>query len=277
MLRVVHVRARSLPAATAVRCSACSRACGGGQTKTVKKTKKGKKAKDNGQARARCRRPATTPRTATTTPPTRRTRRRTTSRQGLRHPRGARRLPDPRGQGDQGASMPRRRSTTPTSAIRRATQLYAEALLAGGHGREALEVADQLIQLNPDEPSGHEKKGRALLLLEKNEEGLDELRKAVQLDPASATLSPVARHRAQQARQGRRGGARVPRRDQGVARRRGGARAARHGPARPAGVRRGQEAISTRRSSSIHATGARTSSSACSTTRQRSRPRRRPR
>ena len=66
--------------------------------------------------------------------------------------------------------------------------LYAEALLAAGKGKEALDVADQLIQLKgPDDPSGHEKKGRALILLEKTHEGVEELRQAVSLDSKSST------------------------------------------------------------------------------------------
>ena len=63
--------------------------------------------------------------------------------------------------------------------------LYADALLAAEDGAKALEVADQLIQMNGDDAAGHEKKGRALILLGK-EEGLEELRKAVHLD-GSAT------------------------------------------------------------------------------------------
>ncbi len=66
--------------------------------------------------------------------------------------------------------------------------LYAEALLAAGNGKDALDTADQLLQLKgQDDPSGHEKKGRALVLLEKTHEGVEELRQAVALDPKSAT------------------------------------------------------------------------------------------
>ena len=91
-----------------------------------------------------------------------------------------------------------------------------------------------MIQLNGEEPAGHEKKGRALILLEQ-ERGRP--RRAAQGRAARSderAYHMLARHRAQQARQGRRGRARVPRRDQGSARRRRGARAARHGAARPA-------------------------------------------
>ena len=66
--------------------------------------------------------------------------------------------------------------------------LYAEAQLAAGNGKEALDAADQLIQLKGnDDPAGHEKKGRALILLDKTHEGVEELRQAVTLDPKSAT------------------------------------------------------------------------------------------
>ncbi|MGE5183293.1 MAG: tetratricopeptide repeat protein [Acidobacteriota bacterium] len=66
--------------------------------------------------------------------------------------------------------------------------LLAEAQLAAGNGKEALDAADQLLQLKGnDDPAGHEKKGRALVLLEKTHEGVEELRQAVTLDPKSAT------------------------------------------------------------------------------------------
>jgi superkiller protein 3 len=70
----------------------------------------------------------------------------------------------------------------------RGYNLYAEALLSAGKGKEALDVADQLLQLKGDQdPAAHEKKGRALVLLEKNHEGIEELRQAVSLDSKSAT------------------------------------------------------------------------------------------
>lgn len=59
----------------------------------------------------------------------------------------------------------------------RGYNVYAEALLAGNRGSDALEVCDQLLQIK-DEPAAHEKRGRALLLLDRLEDGLDELRKA---------------------------------------------------------------------------------------------------
>jgi tetratricopeptide (TPR) repeat protein len=64
--------------------------------------------------------------------------------------------------------------------------LYAEALLAGQKGQEALDVSDQLIGLNGEAAVGYEKKGRALLLLDRNEEALDMLRKSVAMDSDNA-------------------------------------------------------------------------------------------
>ena len=108
-------------------------------------------------------------------------------------------------------------------------------------GQKALEVARAAsIDLDDKNPAGHEKKGRALILLGK-EEGLEELRKAVQLEPDNAAYNIVARQGAVRARQGRRGGARVPRRGEGRARERRRARLARHGAARPERVRRGED------------------------------------
>ena len=130
-------------------------------------------------------------------------------------------------------------------------ELYAEALLAGNKGQEALEVADQIIGLNAEDPSGHEKKGRALILLEKTDEGVDELRKAVQLDSEERDVPHLARLALHKLGEDQRGGARVPRRDQERPRRRRSARAARHGAARSERARRGEGATSTRRSSSI--------------------------
>jgi tetratricopeptide (TPR) repeat protein len=66
--------------------------------------------------------------------------------------------------------------------------LYADALLAAENGAKALEIADQLIQMNADDAAGHEKKGRAMILLGKDE-GLDELRKAVHLEPNNAAYN----------------------------------------------------------------------------------------
>jgi Flp pilus assembly protein TadD len=66
--------------------------------------------------------------------------------------------------------------------------LYADALLAAEDGPKALEVSDALIGLDDKNPEGHEKKGRALILLGK-EEGLEELRKAVHLDPQNASYN----------------------------------------------------------------------------------------
>jgi Flp pilus assembly protein TadD len=64
--------------------------------------------------------------------------------------------------------------------------LLADALHANNKGQEALEVTTQLTQLNGDDAGGHERRGRALLLLERAEDGIEELRKAVTLEPANA-------------------------------------------------------------------------------------------
>lgn len=63
--------------------------------------------------------------------------------------------------------------------------LYAEALLADENGVDALDVASKMLDINADDAEAHQMKGRALILLGK-EEGLEELRKAVHLD-GSAT------------------------------------------------------------------------------------------
>jgi tetratricopeptide (TPR) repeat protein len=65
--------------------------------------------------------------------------------------------------------------------------MYGEALLAANNGPEALKVADERLGLK-DEPEAHEQRGRALLLLDRLEEGLDELRKAKDGDPKSAAF-----------------------------------------------------------------------------------------
>ena len=63
--------------------------------------------------------------------------------------------------------------------------LYCDALLAAENGVEALDVATKMLEINNDDAEAHEKKGRALILLGK-EEGLEELRKAVHLDASAA-------------------------------------------------------------------------------------------
>jgi superkiller protein 3 len=65
--------------------------------------------------------------------------------------------------------------------------LYAEALLAGTNGKDALKVAEEILGLKADEPGGFEKKGRALILMERPDEGFEALRKAVQLDPENVS------------------------------------------------------------------------------------------
>src|SRR5262249_3547583 len=64
----------------------------------------------------------------------------------------------------------------------RGYKLYCESLLAGHKGEEALKVADEIIAANAGDAGGYEKRGRALLLPERNEEGVESLRKGVQLD-----------------------------------------------------------------------------------------------
>lgn len=59
--------------------------------------------------------------------------------------------------------------------------LYAYALIADEDGVNALDVASKMLDINADDADAHKMKGRALILLGK-EEGLDELRKAVHLD-----------------------------------------------------------------------------------------------
>lgn len=68
----------------------------------------------------------------------------------------------------------------------RGYHLYADALIRGSKGAEALVVADQLLQINGDDASAHDKRGRALLLLDRVEEGVEELRKAVDLEGNNA-------------------------------------------------------------------------------------------
>ncbi|MGE3544295.1 MAG: hypothetical protein AB7L28_10195, partial [Kofleriaceae bacterium] len=67
----------------------------------------------------------------------------------------------------------------PTDA--RGSHLYAEALIAGNKGQEALHVIDQLLRTNPQDAAAHDKRGRALSLYGTTQEALDELRQAVQL------------------------------------------------------------------------------------------------
>jgi superkiller protein 3 len=68
----------------------------------------------------------------------------------------------------------------------KAYQLYAEALIRGGRGQEALDIATSLVGLTGDDPIAHDKRGRALLLVDRLDEAVEELRKAVQLDPNNA-------------------------------------------------------------------------------------------
>lgn len=65
----------------------------------------------------------------------------------------------------------------------RGIHLYAQALLAAGDYATALGVADELLALDENDAAAHEKKGRALVLGGKADQGVEELRKAVSLAP----------------------------------------------------------------------------------------------
>jgi superkiller protein 3 len=65
--------------------------------------------------------------------------------------------------------------------------LYADTLLAMGRGETALEIANSLLELAPKDGVGHEKKGRALVLLDRTDEAVLELRKAVAIDSTNAS------------------------------------------------------------------------------------------
>jgi len=69
----------------------------------------------------------------------------------------------------------------------RGIALYADALLAGNKGREALAITDQMVAADENDAAAREKRGRALLLLDKDQEGIAELRRAVQIEPKNAT------------------------------------------------------------------------------------------
>jgi superkiller protein 3 len=66
--------------------------------------------------------------------------------------------------------------------------LYADACLAMSRTETALEVANQLLELAPKDGVGHEKKGRALAQLERHDEAVAELRKAVAIDANKASF-----------------------------------------------------------------------------------------
>ncbi len=66
--------------------------------------------------------------------------------------------------------------------------LYTEALIAAGEGSLATGAADEMIAFNAEDASAHDKKGRALLLMDKDDEAIVELRRAVNLDKASAAF-----------------------------------------------------------------------------------------
>ncbi len=69
----------------------------------------------------------------------------------------------------------------PTDA--RGIHLYDHTLLAAGDFANAIQVADELLALDDNDAEAHYKKGQALVLGNKTEEGVEELRRAVQLQP----------------------------------------------------------------------------------------------
>jgi len=64
--------------------------------------------------------------------------------------------------------------------------LYAEALIEAGQARDALEITDQLLQLDDQAGPSHALRGRALILNGMREEGIEELRQALQIDSRDA-------------------------------------------------------------------------------------------
>jgi len=60
--------------------------------------------------------------------------------------------------------------------------MYADALIAGYKGEEARDVAESLIALDAQKSWGHEKRGRALMLLDRVDEAIEELKKATSLE-----------------------------------------------------------------------------------------------
>lgn len=64
----------------------------------------------------------------------------------------------------------------------RAYHIYCEALIAGGKGKAALDIADQLIGLEENNALAHKQRGMALILLDRKPEGIEELRRAAQMD-----------------------------------------------------------------------------------------------
>jgi tetratricopeptide (TPR) repeat protein len=64
----------------------------------------------------------------------------------------------------------------------RAYHIYCEALIATGKGKTALEIADQLIGLEENNALAHKQRGQALILLNRRPEGVEELRRAAQIE-----------------------------------------------------------------------------------------------
>jgi tetratricopeptide (TPR) repeat protein len=73
----------------------------------------------------------------------------------------------------------------------RADELAADALIAAGRGSDAGAIADAMVARDGKAPVGHVARGRALLLLDKTEDGLAELRAARDLAPDAAAYHAV--------------------------------------------------------------------------------------
>ncbi len=61
--------------------------------------------------------------------------------------------------------------------------VYANALIGAGDFATAAEIAGEVVDLQGTNPAGYETRGRALMLGGKNNEGLEDLRKAAELAP----------------------------------------------------------------------------------------------
>ena len=67
-------------------------------------------------------------------------------------------------------------------------RLYADALIADGQSAAALEVTDQMIQLDAGDIAAHEQRGRALTLADRFDDAVTELNRAAQLDAHNADV-----------------------------------------------------------------------------------------
>lgn len=72
----------------------------------------------------------------------------------------------------------------PTDA--RGIHLYDQTLIAAGDFATALSVSDELLALDDGDAAAHEQKGQALVLADKVQEGVEELRTAVSIEPKNA-------------------------------------------------------------------------------------------